>query len=151
LRVSSPLVGLLVFAAWIAAEIAAFNLVAAWTGGGIAFFLLVMKTVLGAVFVQRVVKRKLFSLLQRGAVVLEGAEASETWLKGLGALLMVLPGFVTGLAGLALLTPSVRRALAGRAGRKANPRDIDLGEGDWREVAEEPRKRVRRSTPAGEA
>ena len=108
-----PLPGWLVFALWIAGEIVAFNLVSGWTGGGLAFFLLVMKSVLGVVFVKRALSRKLFDMLRRGGAVyrLEGSAAVEAWLKGLGAALLVAPGFLTGVGGLALLTPSFRRWL----------------------------------------
>ncbi len=131
-----PLPGLLVFALWIAGEIILFNLVADWTGGGLAFFLLVMKSVLGIVFVKRALTRKLFDMLRRGGIVaLEGAAATEAWLKGLGAALIVAPGFLTGLGGLALLTPSVRRWLVARSGAKpVNPREIQLSAEEWREV-----------------
>ncbi len=117
-----------------------------------AFFLLVMKSVLGAIFVQRAVRQKLFSLLQRRTVVLDGAEAAAAWLKGLGGALLIIPGFVAGVLGLALLNPSIRRAILARSGVKAsNPRDIDLGQGDWSEVSGERSKRIPRSRPAGDA
>ncbi len=134
---SRPLIGLLVFAAWVAIEIAAFGQVAAWTGGGVAFFLLVMKSVLGALFVKRAVSRKILDVLRRGggAIVLEGREATDVWLKGLGGFLLVMPGFVSGLAGLALLTPPIRAAIVRRSGGKATgPREIDLDVDDWRET-----------------
>ncbi len=143
-----PLPGLLVFALWIAGEIILFNLVAGWTGGGLAFFLLVMKSVLGFVFVKRALTRKLFDLLRRGGgvVALEGAAATEGWLKGLGAALLVAPGFVTGLIGLAFLTPSVRRWLVARSGAKpVNPREIQLSAEEWRDVSS-PAKPIGRKT-----
>jgi UPF0716 family protein affecting phage T7 exclusion len=144
-RPLSPLFGLLAFAGWIGAEIITFNLVAGWTGGGVAFFLLIMKSVLGAVFVQRVIRQKLFSVLRQGGIVLDGTDAAAAWLKGLGGFLLVFPGFAAGIMGLALLTPSVRRLLTGRkAARKGNPREIELDETDWREVPDGPGKRIRR-------
>jgi UPF0716 family protein affecting phage T7 exclusion len=146
-RLSSPLIGLIAFALWIAAEIIAFNLVASWTGGGVAFFLFVMKSVLGVVFVKRLVTRKIFETLRRGggSFHIEGTAATEAWLKGLGGFLLIFPGFVAGLVGLALLTPSVRRWIARRgAARQANPRDIELSAQEWREVAEPGAKRLRR-------
>jgi UPF0716 family protein affecting phage T7 exclusion len=151
LRSSPPLFGLLAFAGWIAIEIVAFNLVASWTGGGVAFFLLVMKSVLGALFVKRLVSRKIIELLRKGggAVIVEGGAATEALLKGVGGFLLVMPGFAAGLGGLALLTPSVRKLIVSRAGGKhRNPRDIDLEATDWREVPGEPRKRIRRPNPA---
>jgi UPF0716 family protein affecting phage T7 exclusion len=147
LRPASPLFGLIVFAAWIAAEIMAFNLVASWTGGSLAFFLFIMKTVLGTLFVTRVIRQKLFSLLKRGGggIVLDGTKATETWLKGLGAFLIIIPGFLAGVFGLALLTPSVRRWFVRRSGARAqNPREIDLSAQDWKEVPDASAKRIRR-------
>jgi UPF0716 protein FxsA len=145
LRPSSPLFGLLVFAAWIGAEIIAFNLVASWTGGGLAFFLFIMKSVLGGVFVTRVIRHKLSAMLRRGGIVLDGKGATEGWLKGLGAILLIVPGFITGVIGLALLTPSVRKMILGRASAKASdPRNIDLNQADWREIPEASVKRLRR-------
>jgi UPF0716 family protein affecting phage T7 exclusion len=144
-RPASPFTGLIAFAAWIAAEIMAFNLVASWTGGGMAFFLLVMKSVLGALFVRRALRRKVVDLLRRGSVTLDGPDAVRAWVKGLGGALLILPGFAAGLVGLALLTPSVQRWIAARSGVKpASPRDIDLTDSDWREVPDEPPKRLRR-------
>lgn len=129
--------GLLGFALWVAAEIILFNLVASWTGGGLAFFLLVMKSVLGALFVQRAVRRKLFDVLRRGSVRIDGPDAVMAWIKGLGGALLIAPGFGAGLLGLALLTPSVQRHIATRSGVKPSaPRDIDLAATDWREAAD---------------
>jgi UPF0716 family protein affecting phage T7 exclusion len=135
LRSLSPLTGLIAFAAWIAVEIILFNLVASWVGGGLAFFLLVMKSVLGVLFVQRVVRRKIFEVLRKGAVRIDGPDAVIAWLKGFGGLLLVAPGFGSGLLGLAFLTPSVQRFFAARSGvKRTAPRDIDLESADWREA-----------------
>jgi UPF0716 family protein affecting phage T7 exclusion len=149
LRPASPLLGLIVFAAWIAAEIMAFNLVAGWTGGSIAFFLFLMKMVVGTIFVTRVIRQKLFSLLKRGGgVILDGSAATEAWLKGLGGFLLIIPGFLAGVVGLALLTPSVRRWFLRRsASRRQNPREIDLTTRDWTEVPDASAKRIRRRKP----
>jgi UPF0716 family protein affecting phage T7 exclusion len=144
-RPASPFTGLIAFAAWIAAEIMAFNLVASWTGGGLAFFLLVMKSVLGALFVQRALRRKVVDLLRRGSVTLDGPDAVKAWVKGLGGMLLILPGFTAGFVGVVLLTPSVQRWIATRSGVKpTSPREIDLGDGDWREMPDETAKRLRR-------
>jgi UPF0716 family protein affecting phage T7 exclusion len=154
LRRFPPFFGLLAFAAWIAMEIVVFNLVAGWTGGGVAFFLLVMKSVLGAIFVSRVVKQKLFNILRRGGgvIVLDGSAAAEAWLKGLGAFLLIAPGFFAGVAGLALLNRTFRRLIMGRnAGRAENPREIELPAQDWQEIPEGTPKRIRRRKTIDEA
>ncbi len=125
----------------------AFNLVAGWTGGSLAFFLFLMKTVLGTLFVTRVIRQKLSGLLRRGGggIILDGRTASEAWLKGLGGILLIIPGFLAGVAGLALLTPSVRHWFVRRsAARRQDPREIDLSNKDWREVPDASPKRVRR-------
>ncbi len=150
LRPASPLFGLIIFATWIAAEIMAFNLVAGWTGGSLAFFLFLMKTVLGALFVTRVIRQKLSGLLRRGGggIILDGRAASEAWLKGLGGILLIMPGFLAGVAGLALLTPSVRRwFLRRRSTRRQDPREIDLSNRDWKEMPDASPKRIRRRNP----
>jgi UPF0716 family protein affecting phage T7 exclusion len=149
MRTRSSLTGLLAFAAWIAAEIILFNLVASWTGGGLAFFLLVMKSVLGALFVQRAVRRKLSELLLQRAVRIDGPDAVVAWIKGLGGALLIAPGFGTGLVGLALLTPSVQRFIAAKSGvTRQSPRDIDLEAADWRETPDQAQPRLpRRKSP----
>jgi UPF0716 family protein affecting phage T7 exclusion len=149
MRTRSSLTGLLAFAAWIAAEIILFNLVASWTGGGLAFFLLVMKSVLGALFVQRAVRRKLSELLLRRAVRIDGPDAVVAWIKGLGGALLIAPGFGAGLVGLALLTPSVQRFIAAKSGvTRQSPRDIDLEAADWRETPDQAQPRLpRRKSP----
>ncbi len=132
----------------------AFNLVAGWTGGSLAFFLFIMKIVIGTIFVTRVIRQKLSRLLKRGGggIILDGAVATEAWLKGLGAVLLIMPGFLAGVAGLALLTPSVRRWFVRRsAARMQNPREIDLAAQDWKEIPDgTPRRIRRRKTPGAE-
>lgn len=143
LRPASPFAGLLAIAGWIAVEILAFNLVASVTGGGVAFFLLVMKSVLGMIFVQRAVRQKLFSMLREGAVVIEGGSAARAFARAMGGFLLIVPGFAAGLAGLVLMAPPVLDWIGKRAAaRDRNPRDIDLGSGDWREVPREPQGRI---------
>jgi UPF0716 family protein affecting phage T7 exclusion len=109
-----------------------------------------MKMVVGTIFVTRVIRQKLFSLLRKGqgGIVLDGRAATEAWLKGLGGFLLVIPGFAAGVAGLALLTPSVRRWFLRRsASRRPNPREIDLSARDWTEVPDASAKRIRRRKP----
>lgn len=61
---------------------------------------------------------------------------SDLTLAGLGALLLVLPGFVSDLAGIALTAPSVRSWLRSRfVTRPASSPDgvVDLDPADWRD------------------
>ncbi|MGL4637450.1 MAG: FxsA family protein [Beijerinckiaceae bacterium] len=139
------LTGLIVIAAWFAAEVIMFNLVASWTGGLMAFLLFILKSVAGFVFVGQLLRRKLMTTTGIKVETITGAGITHASLKVLGAVLVVVPGFLAGIIGLALLTPSVRQILAGRV-RKAqqDPRDIDLSSKDWQEIPDEPRKRIRR-------
>ena len=63
-------------------------------------------------------------------------------LGALGAVLLILPGFLTDIAGLVLLAPSVRQTVARRFGlsmdvplarppRRPGDRTIDLPQADW--------------------
>jgi UPF0716 family protein affecting phage T7 exclusion len=147
----SPLVLLITIVGWIAAEMFAFHLVAGWTGGLLAFLLFVLKSVAGFAFVGQLIRQKLKGLSGFRIVSLEGTAATEASLKVLGAVLLVIPGFLAGLTGLALLTPSFRSALLGRARRRQRgPRDIELMEGDWRDTTPS-RRRIRRRNPTTDA
>jgi UPF0716 family protein affecting phage T7 exclusion len=140
------LTGLVIITVWIAVEITAFNLVAGWTGGLMAFLLFVLKSVAGFFFVGQLLRRKMMNLSGFRSVSLDGAAATTTSLKIIGALLLVIPGFLAGVVGLALLTPSIRALIVGRMARKVeNPRDFDLKAGDWKEISESPPKRIRRT------
>jgi UPF0716 family protein affecting phage T7 exclusion len=143
LRHRLPL-GLLGFLLWVALEIFLFQLVAVRLGGALTTFLFIAKPVLGALFLGARLKR----LLGRGQSVFRvefgDREAVEALLAALGGLLLVAPGFGAGLAGLALLNGSVRRALAARmAGPLRDPRDIDLDPADWRETASRAPRKLR--------
>lgn len=143
------LTALVVVTAWIAAEMTAFNLVSDWTGGLMAFLLFVLKSVAGFVFVGQLLRRKLAGMGGIRIVSLSGAGMTHATLKVLGAVLLVVPGFLAGIIGLALLTPSVRQLIAGKVKAAAqDPRDIELSSNDWQEIPDEPRKRLRRKRAA---
>jgi UPF0716 protein FxsA len=60
----------------------------------------------------------------------------DATLAGLGAMLLILPGFVSDLVGLALAAPSVRiwvtdRFKLGKFGRPAGPRATELAPWEW--------------------
>jgi UPF0716 family protein affecting phage T7 exclusion len=136
---------LILICAWIAAEMSVFNLVSGWTGGLMAFLLFILKSVAGFVFVGKLIKRKMAGLQSMRIVALDPSNLSSATLKILGAVLLVIPGFLAGVIGLALLTPSVRNIFAKRQSQKhADPRNIDLQAEDWREIPPEPLKRIRR-------
>lgn len=132
---------------WLLSELLAFVLVAHAIGLGGAVLLGLCTTVLGIVMLRRVgvdatkgLRRAMLGAEPPDGALLDGM------LSGLGAVLLILPGFMSDLAGLALATPSVRgwaaRFFNGGPGaspdprvkRSANADVIDLQPEDWRIV-----------------
>jgi UPF0716 family protein affecting phage T7 exclusion len=123
-----------------------FNLIAGWTGGLMAFLLFIAKSLAGFFFVGQLLRRKMMNLSGLRSVSLDGAAATATSLKILGSFLLVIPGFLAGVIGIALLTPSIRRLITDRVSRKGeNTRNFDLKADDWQEIPEIPAKRIRRT------
>lgn len=130
---------------WLAGELAAFALlvhVAGWSGA----ILLGVLTSLAGVFMLRQTGVGAARGLRRavnGEDVAEGAMLDGT-LAALGSVLLILPGFLSDLVGLALAAPSIRQFLAMRFGARAEQvkarRDgvIELSPEDWRRVDDRP-------------
>jgi len=133
-----------------AAEIALFLILAALIGWLWTATLFVATSALGIFLLRRSGRRDLARVadgLAKGG--LRGVTRNTQGLASvLGAFLLILPGFITDLAGAALLVPAVRRwaarAIAGVA-QKPKPRDgvIDLEPGEWRRIPEKKRGRPR--------
>lgn len=141
---------------WLALEIIAFALVLRAVGLLAAIALGLATTALGLADV----KRLLSVWRERGKWRADGAMADGA-LQALASLLLILPGFASDAAGLALKSPSARAALLARlrnrgaAPRAADgPQTIDLEPHEWRHLTASGRpKRKRRkkdeiSTPA---
>ena len=109
------ILGLLV---WSVAEISAFVVVGGWIGltGVLA---LVLGSGVAGVLVLRGQGVRLAAAM-RGQGVMQGRgvmrAAGQAGLLALAAVLLILPGLLTDLAGLMLLVPQVRRWIAGRIG-----------------------------------
>lgn len=106
------------------AEVVAFAVVARAIGPGWTLLALVATSVLGAWLVRREGVRgwrRFRTALNEGRA--PGNEASDGLLGLVGALLLLLPGFVSDAAGLVLLAPPVR-SVARRALRRATERRI---------------------------
>ena len=135
-----------------------------WTLAEIVTFMLVVRQIgwLGAILLQVLVSLIGFRLLrelglqagQHLARVLErdipaDGAVLHGMLAALGAVLMVMPGFVSDLAGMALSAPSMRQMLARRFGgmarRHSAPDMIDLAPHEWSSV--EPAIRPQHSEP----
>jgi UPF0716 protein FxsA len=95
------------------------------------------------------VKRLLTVWRERGKLRADGAMLDGA-LQALASLLLILPGFASDVAGLALKSPSVRAAalarLRGRGGKaQTGPRTVDLAPHEWRHLTASGRpKRKRR-------
>jgi UPF0716 protein FxsA len=119
-------------------EIAAFWLVAAKIGFFNAFFLLLAGSAAGIALLswlgRRFVKRMMASLQERNQANFDAKPGSL--MTGIGALLLALPGFITGVIGIALLLPPVQRWLAANMVIRTERSDgvIELEDSEWRRM-----------------
>lgn len=130
---------------WLALEIFAFAFVLRAVGLLVAVALGLGTTALGLADVKR-----LFAVWrERGKLRAEGALVDGA-LQALASLLLILPGFASDVAGLALKSPSVRTALLARlrnrgaAARAAGPQTIDLAPHEWKHLTPGGRPKRRR-------
>jgi UPF0716 protein FxsA len=129
---------------WLAAEVLAFCIAIKLLGVGGTLLLGLCTTLLGAAMLRRL---GLDAARQLSRTIVSGSR-NEAFVDGtltaLGALLLIVPGFVSDAAGLALATPSIRQRVAARLlaapdpstgpKRRSNPDVIDLSPDDWRVV-----------------
>jgi UPF0716 protein FxsA len=120
---------------WLVAEVVALAAFVSWAGWPVTILLGVVSSALGMALVRRAGRDAMSALrsaARSGRPV--GAPGREI-LRGAAGALLILPGFVSDLAALALLTPPVRDLVLRRfaPARKPGPRDvIDLDPEDWR-------------------
>jgi UPF0716 protein FxsA len=132
---------------WLGAELAAFAAVVHLIGIAGAILACILTTLAGLSTLRRVGLSAISRLRQ--AVARRASDQSglsreavlDGTLAGLGAVLLILPGFVSDLVGLALAAPSVRfwvteRLKLGKFGRLGNgrpaaPRAIELAPREW--------------------
>jgi UPF0716 protein FxsA len=142
-----PVLFVTYLALWLGAELAAFTAVVHLIGFAGAILACILTSFAGLSTLRRLGLSAVLRLRQAVArktseqrglsrdAVLDGT------LAGLGAVLLILPGFVSDLVGLALAAPSVRYWIAGRLklgrfgrlgnGRPAAPRAIELAPREW--------------------
>lgn len=134
-------------AIWIGLEILAFSLIVHSLGFLATLVLALATTMLGLSDLRRLLFfwRRDNSGESRHPLTFDGG------LSALGAVLLILPGFVSDFAGLALKSPSVRAGLAQRFGktgdsrvRAGDPSVIDLSPRDYRNI-DQPKRPARRS------
>jgi UPF0716 protein FxsA len=132
---------------WLGAELAAFAAVVHLIGFAGAILACILTTLAGLSTLRRVGLSAILRLRQ--AVARRASEQSglsreailDGTLAGLGALLLILPGFVSDAVGLALVAPSARfwvtkRLKLGKFGRLGNgrpaaPKAIELAPREW--------------------
>lgn len=131
----------LLLGSWVLAEVLLFSLVVHEIGLGGAILLGIITSLIGVTTLRRLGQGAIRTLRASvgGQIAGNGAVLDGT-LAALGALLLILPGFVSDLAGLALITPSLRGKLVTRFGgdapiggarRPAPPGVIDLEPEEW--------------------
>jgi UPF0716 protein FxsA len=140
---------------WLALEILAFAFVLRAIGLVAAIALGLGTTALGLADVKR-----LFSVWRdRGKVRANGAMLDGA-MQALGSFLLILPGFASDVAGLALKSPSVRASLlarvrdagkasGGRAAKPGAPQTIDLAPHEWKHLTPGGRPRRKRKKSDG--
>ena len=112
---------------WSVAEISAFVLVGGWIGLAGVLALVLGSGVAGVMLLRGQGMRLAAALQGRGVMQGRGAllAAGQAGLLALAAVLLIMPGLLTDLAGLVLLVPQVRRWIAGRTGvRVAGSADV---------------------------
>lgn len=122
-------------------EIAAFALVAAAVGLGLAFALIVGLSVAGALVIRHAGTAHISRVrVAVGENRLSALQADSTGaLTLIAGILLLVPGFITGVIGLLLLIVPLRRMLGPETGRSpaANDNVVDLAPEDWRQVPDD--------------
>lgn len=143
---------------WLVLEILAFSFVVSKVGMAGALLIGLGTTILGFAALKRLsadafanLRRRMDSETAPQGNLLDGT------LTALGAVFLILPGFVSDIVGLALLSPSLRGWLTGAFGgstpmpsapkAQGSPDIIDLDASDWRQIEEPKRKRSKAKQP----
>ncbi len=135
--------------AWLALEIVAFAFVLRSIGLLAAILLGLGTTALGLADVKRLLTAwRAREKVRRDGAMLDGA------LQGFASLLLILPGFASDVAGLALKSPSVRTAVIDRIRNRGRepaktdgPPTIDLGPHEWKHLTASGRPKRKRKKP----
>lgn len=145
--------------AWALAEFVAFAMVAKTLGFLGALLLCLATSLAGLAMLRRVGVSAALGLrraMARGrdpdvAAQAQREAATDGALAALGALLLILPGFVSDFFGLALASPSVRawaqERMSPSRGRGGGPATLDLEPQEWRRLDPPKVARRRRKAP----
>lgn len=128
---------------WLFSEIFVFGLVAQAIGVAGAILATVLTSLLGTVLLRRIGRKaldELKAMLKGGASLRLAPQILQSGVvAALGAVLLILPGFVSDCVGLILLTPVLRRS-ARPLPAAQKPDVIDLSPQDWRRIDEADRR-----------
>lgn len=137
-----PVLFVTYLALWLGAELVAFAAVVHLIGLAGAILACILTSLAGLSTLRRIGLSAILRLRQ--AVATTTSEQSglsreavlDGTLAGIGAALLILPGFVSDLVGLALAAPSVRywvteKLKRGKLGRPAAPRTTELAPWEW--------------------
>jgi UPF0716 protein FxsA len=127
--------------AWPALELVAFICVAIAVGFTDAFFLMLLMSFVGLLVLRHFGDVRRFRAAAGGARVTDATFGGPGMAPGLGGILLLIPGFVTSVLGVAMLFPVSRRwLLAGlrrmfaTGQRPADRNTIDLAPHEWRSL-----------------
>lgn len=121
---------------FVAAELYVFTLIAHRIGFIPAFLLAFVKAALGLALVSAFMRQLFAGMRRQGASILS-LSGSKVGTRLLGGILLVLPGYVSGVIGLLLVLPALRGLIRPGAGKRPPPEGvIELEEGEWRELGE---------------
>jgi UPF0716 protein FxsA len=124
---------------WLFSEIFVFGLVADVIGLGGAILATLLTSLIGAAVLSRLgrtAREALMAAVASGRSMQLRPEALQSGaFAALGAVLLILPGFLSDCFGLALLTPMLRKPER-TPPRPQKPDVIDLSPQDWRQIDE---------------
>src|SRR5579883_2429699 len=124
---------------WVFSEIFVFGLVADAIGVSGAIVATLLTSLVGLALLRRLghaARDEITAIFRNGGRL--APEALQSGFRtALGSILLVLPGFLSDLVGLALLAPGLRRPHEARPqSRPQDPEIIDLPPQDWRRIDE---------------
>jgi UPF0716 protein FxsA len=131
--------GILALAAWPLVEIGLFVVIGGQIGVWATLAWVVLSAVLGVLILRREGRRGAVRFRGGMAMLREPGAIGAGLMRGLAAVLLILPGFLTDALGLLLLLPPVQAVLIAALMRRvqvrqAGARGAEVVEGDWEEV-----------------
>lgn len=135
--------GIILFAGWVMLEIVLLQLVAARVGWGSLLAFLSIKGGIGLFLIGALMVRGLATIRADAGQHLGLEMVARAGFGVASAILIVIPGLLPPLIGVALFAPSLQAAILRRFGALAEPapksaseKNFDLATTDWREVGE---------------